>query len=90
MKKSGHRIICGDFNSVRKLIARTGTVGQWNEGENHCQFRAVSKAVLNYWKTTGTITFQGPELAAAELKAVFLKRDRRHQVGVSAQGLPAV
>jgi hypothetical protein len=22
MKKSGHRIICGDFNSVRKLMAR--------------------------------------------------------------------
>jgi hypothetical protein len=74
MTKLGNRIMCGDFDALREVIEFTGIAGQWAETENHCQFRAVSRAVLNYWKTTGTITFQGPELAAAELKAVFLKR----------------
>jgi hypothetical protein len=47
--------------------------GQWTERTNHCQFHAVSGAVLNYWKSTGTITFQGPELPAEELRAIFLQ-----------------
>jgi hypothetical protein len=29
---------------------------------------------LNYWKTTGTIHFQGSERAAAELRAMLLRR----------------
>jgi hypothetical protein len=74
MTKSGNRIVCGDFDALREVVEFTGIAGRWAETENHCQFRAVSKAVLNYWKTTGTITFQGPELAAAELKVMFLKR----------------
>jgi hypothetical protein len=90
MTKSVNRIMCRDFDALREVMKFTGIAGRWAETKNHCQFRAVSRAVLNYWKTTGTITFQGPEIAAAELKAVFLKRARRHQVGVSAQGLPAV
>jgi hypothetical protein len=30
--------------------------------------------VLNYWKTTWTINFQGSERAAMELRAMLLRR----------------
>jgi hypothetical protein len=74
MKYSSEKITCGDFKALRKITALTGITGKWTKTKNHCAYRAETGAVLNYWKTTGTITFQGPELAAAELEAVFLKR----------------
>ena len=74
MKKSDQKITCGDFKALRRVIALTGIVGHWTKSTNHCQYRTENGAVLNYWKTTGRITFQGSELAAAELKAVLLRR----------------
>jgi hypothetical protein len=74
MKTSGKKVTCGDFKAVRKIVALTGVPGEWEKGEDHCQFRADNGAVLNYWKKKGTIYFQGPELPAAELKAMFLRR----------------
>jgi hypothetical protein len=74
MKESSEQITCGDFNALRQVVSLTGIAGRWTKTENHCQFRAGSGAVLNYWKTTGTITFQGSERAAAELKAMLLRR----------------
>jgi hypothetical protein len=68
-------ITCGDFKALRRVVTLTGIPGEWKKGENgHRQFRATSGGVLNYWKTTGTITFQGRDLPAAELKAMVLKR----------------
>jgi hypothetical protein len=74
MKEPSEQITCGDFNALRQVVSLTGIAGEWTKTENHCQFRAGSGAVLNYWKTTGTITFQGSERAAAELKAMLLRR----------------
>ncbi len=74
MKRSGKKIACHNFNALCELVRLTGIPGRWDDGENHCQYRVGGGAVLNYWKTTGTITFQGPELAAAEVKVAFLKR----------------
>jgi hypothetical protein len=74
MKEPSEQITCGDFNALRQVVSLTGIAGRWTKTENHCQFRAGSGAVLNYWKTTGTITFQGSERAAAELKAMLLRR----------------
>jgi hypothetical protein len=74
MKDTGEKIVCGDFKAVREVIALTGIKGEWMKIKNLRQYRATDGAVLNYWKSTGTITFQGPEFAAAELKAMFLKR----------------
>jgi hypothetical protein len=68
-------ITCGDFKALRRVVRLTGIPGEWTKGKNgHRQFRAGSGAVLNYWKTTRTITFQGRELPAAELKAMVLQR----------------
>jgi hypothetical protein len=74
MKEPSEQITCGDFNALRQVVALTGIAGEWTNEKNHRQFRAGSGAVLNYWKTTGTITFQGSERAAAELKAMLLRR----------------
>jgi hypothetical protein len=73
MKKSG-QITCGNFKVLRYVVARTGIRGKWTKGGNHRQFRTDSGAVLNYWKTTGTINFQGSQRAAAELRAMLLRR----------------
>jgi hypothetical protein len=72
MIKSDQIIRCGDFKTLRQVIARTGFDGHWTEGTNHCQFLAASGAILNYWKSTGTINLQGPEFAAAELQTMVL------------------
>jgi hypothetical protein len=74
MENSDQNITCGDFDALRRMLEFMGITGRWIKTENHRQFRAGSGAVLNYWKTTGTITFQGSERAAAELKAMLLRR----------------
>jgi hypothetical protein len=74
MIKSDQIIRCGDFKVLRYAVARTGIIGHWIKGDNKREFRADNGAVLNYWKSTGTISFQGPELAAAKFKASVLKR----------------
>jgi len=74
MPKSRQSITCGNFKAVRQVVRRTGIAGEWSVTQNHCQFRAANGAVLNYWKSTGTINFQGPESAAAELKTTILQR----------------
>jgi hypothetical protein len=74
MNMSNLNITCGDFDALRKIVELVGLPGRWAETENHCQFRARSGAVLNYWKTTGTINFQGSERAATELRAMLLRR----------------
>jgi hypothetical protein len=74
VRNSRKKITCGDFKVLQYAVKRTGRPGEWIKSKNHRQFRAENGAILNYWKSTGTITFQGPELAADELKARFLKR----------------
>ena len=55
------------------MVMLTGIAGEWRQGENLHQYRADSGAVLNWWESTGTVTFQGPEAAAGNLKTAFLK-----------------
>jgi hypothetical protein len=77
MKNSAEKITCGDFKALREIIALTGIEGEWTKNkrsEDHYQYRTADGAVLNYWPKTRTISFQGPEFPADELKAAFLKR----------------
>src|ERR1700738_4172719 len=74
MELSYYKITCLDFEALRKLIALTGISGRWIERNNHCEFRTGDGAVLNYWKSKGTINFQGSELAAEELRIALFKR----------------
>jgi hypothetical protein len=61
------------FPALDSIMMRTGIKGKWRRGENYNQYRANSGAVLNWWESTGTITFQGPEAAAEKLKKAFVK-----------------
>jgi hypothetical protein len=61
------------FSALDSILKRTGLKGKWVRGENHNQYRAKSGGILNWWKSTGTITFQGPEAAAEKLKKAFVK-----------------
>ena len=63
----------GNYRNLQQVMALTGTAGAWREGENHHQYRATTGAVLNWWKPTGTVTFQGPKSAVKDLKTAFLK-----------------
>ena len=73
MNMSKLNITCDDLDALKNIVEFIRVPGRWAESENHCQFRAASGAVLNYWKTTGTINFQGAARAAAELKAMLLR-----------------
>jgi hypothetical protein len=75
MKKSEEKISCGHLGAVRGAVKRTGISGEWRAlDDGQYQFCAKSGAVLNYWKSTGTIYLDGPELARDELRALFLRR----------------
>jgi hypothetical protein len=82
MKNSRKRITCGDFKALRKIVALTGVRGEWNKGEDHCQFRADNGAVLNYWKKKGTIYFQG-----SRVRGFGIEGNDSHRSGaINAQG----
>jgi hypothetical protein len=77
MKGSAKKIACGDSKLFERSPRSHIIKGQWvkNKGsKDHYQYRTDDGAVLNYWRKTGTVFFQGPEFAADELKAAFLKR----------------
>ena len=59
----------GTYAELRDNVLLTGIAGEWRDLGNHKQFRADTGAVLNWWQSTGTITFQGPGLAAEEFEA---------------------
>ena len=62
----------GDFDNLQQVMSVIGSRGEWRKRENHHQYRATTGAVLNWWKSTGTIMFQGPTPAAKDLEAAFL------------------
>jgi hypothetical protein len=64
----------GDYERLKKCVSRTGVAGHWRKIDNQIQYRADDGAVLNWWKSTGTVTFQGPKLATAKLEEQFVQR----------------
>jgi hypothetical protein len=81
MSMSAIKITSNNLSAVRDLVALTGIDGEWTEMGNHCQFRAVSGAILNYWKSTGTVNFQGPSLAAEATSNSSESLRSRHETG---------
>jgi hypothetical protein len=62
-----------DMSRLARLVDLVGLEGSWRDLGNQKQFRASSGAVLNWWKTTGTILFQGPDDEAAQFELQFLQ-----------------
>ena len=59
----------GTIEQLQELIAATGVHGDWAEIEHGHQFSATSRAKLNWYPSTGTVSCGGPEPAKAELLA---------------------
>jgi hypothetical protein len=63
----------GKYGHLKDLIMLTGNRGIWHDFRTRKRYRTDNGAVLNWWESTKTITFQGPELAAKELETAFLE-----------------
>jgi hypothetical protein len=61
----------GTFEELQELVATTGIDGEWLDQTQVTQYRAKSRAILNFWKSTGTVNFQGRPVAAEELEAAM-------------------
>ena len=64
-----------NYNELKKRVALTGIDGQWVERGNHKQFYSETGAILNFWKSTGTMHFQGDQGAAAQLQTALRNMD---------------
>lgn len=62
----------GSYKKLQKCVARTGLDGDWRELKHgQPQYRTYDRGILNWWQSTGTITFQGERSAAMELEQAF-------------------
>ncbi len=61
----------GSFDELQARMTATGHEGSWSEIANGKQFRAANGARVNWFPTTGTLQFQGPEAEREELKSDF-------------------
>jgi hypothetical protein len=62
----------GYYEQLQNQLALTGIGGVWRDLDNHKQYVANTGAILNWWRSTKTVNFQGgPPVAKEELKAAF-------------------
>ena len=63
----------GNYSRLKKCVVRTGFDGEWRDLKNHHkQYRTDDGGILNWWETSGTITFQGHGSAAKQLGETFI------------------
>jgi hypothetical protein len=63
----------GDYSKLKNCVLLTGFDGEWHDLKNHHkQYRTDDGGILNWWETSGTITFQGHESAAKQLAEAFI------------------
>ena len=59
-------------DKLKKLVAQTGLPGSWKKLSNgQRQYTTEDGGILNWAPTTGSIWFQGVELAAVKLEREF-------------------
>lgn len=75
----------GTLEELKAIMMRIASPCKWSGTRNHFQCRVPSGAILNWWASTGTISVQGPDRAAADLEAV-LERFAWHPANESIQG----
>jgi hypothetical protein len=67
--KRPRRLFRGTFARLQHTVALTGIIGEWQYmPARYWRFRCCNGAILNWWESTGTINFQGPEPAKAALE----------------------
>ena len=62
----------GSYEGLQNLLALTGIGGVWRDFGNQKQYVANTGAILNWWRSTKTVHFQGgPPAAKVELEVAF-------------------
>jgi hypothetical protein len=79
----------GTYKELRHEVKHIGVYGTWRDLGNHKQFVANTGALLNWWQTTGTITFQGPGLAAAKFEAKLSRANGGVRATITAEACEA-
>ena len=61
----------GNFITLQEKVAQLNLAGAWHEHNNgnHKQFKARNGAVLNWYETTGTLNFSGPQNEKEKLQS---------------------
>jgi hypothetical protein len=74
----------GNYRKLKKAVARTGLGGNWRALKyGQKQYHTDDGGVLNWWETTGTISFQGVKTGAKEeLPTAFTASAKERLVGV--------
>ncbi|OGG94803.1 MAG: hypothetical protein A2527_01070 [Candidatus Lambdaproteobacteria bacterium RIFOXYD2_FULL_50_16] len=63
----------GNIEDLKQFVANTGISGTWKDGVNGAfQFKAVDQAILNWWPSNRTISFQGPQEPKENLQSMVL------------------
>ena len=63
----------GDFIRIQRYVSRIDSRGNWRDLKYGCkQYRTNYGAVLNWWKKSGKILFQGHGSAALEFEQKFM------------------
>ena len=73
----------GDFSELKAIVDGLNCSGEWAEDDNKKAFRSEDGAVMNWWSSTGTLQFQGPQEAKEKLEgsiAQALLEDSPEQV----------
>jgi hypothetical protein len=64
---------CGSLNDLQDIVMHCAISGEWSfhKKNRFYRFQAATRAILNFWPSTGTINFQGQD--AEQFEALFLK-----------------
>lgn len=62
----------GSLDQLRTVVARTELSGSWQRIPHGWCYRCDSGALLNWWPTRGTLSFQGQPDRADEFEAALL------------------
>ena len=81
------RKFVGTYADLRHRVSLTGIHGVWRDLGNQKQYRAKNGAIMNWWESGGTITFQGEDLAARKLEAALAPAISAGQTTTTAKAL---
>jgi hypothetical protein len=64
----------GDYARLQRYVSKSGLAGKWRDLQHgHKQYRTDEGGVLNWWRKSGALTFQGLNLDARdELAEAFV------------------
>jgi len=63
----------GTFLKLRKYVSRVDSRGHWRDLKYHCkQYRTDDGGVLNWWKKSGKILFQGHGQGASKFEQALI------------------